>query len=386
MLWAHGVPVWFDQDDLGVGDWRVRIREALRGGISGGVIVVTPEAEKSRALARIEVPNLQDLGQEAPDFCLAILSSIEREDAPGEVDWIASESILDTERGALSGIRHFNLNKQADLENLVFQLARHRVAACARSGDGPLELDIDTYSRSAPAQLQRPLVVRAPKREGEQRRPPAELWPPYAAFLARLPELLDAAGRGALRVCGGGHLSVACAMGAAVPTTSRYLLEVIDSAGGVWSSRCDDEAIQLVPTRQQVGAGGLPVAVFVDLGANPATSNAFDRFLDGSGRSYSATLRIVQASRGYIPSQAGAATASAIADMIRDLCSTVQLQQVDLFFKGPFAIALLLGQRLNTIRVRVHELEEPVDGVPYYVPVVELQPGASRGPVVEILS
>ena len=55
-LRAAGIPVWHDETDLPPGDTRHRLQEALASGLSGAVLVVTPELADSAVVRDVEVP------------------------------------------------------------------------------------------------------------------------------------------------------------------------------------------------------------------------------------------------------------------------------------------------------------------------------------------
>lgn len=65
-----GVPVWHDLTDLPPGDTRRRLEEALGGGLSGSVLIVTPEIQDSEVVREIELPWLIDL-EEHSEFTFA---------------------------------------------------------------------------------------------------------------------------------------------------------------------------------------------------------------------------------------------------------------------------------------------------------------------------
>src|SRR4051812_46618609 len=54
LLRAAGIPVWRDKDDLPPGDTEQRLQEALRNGLSGAVLIVTPEIENSSVVREVE--------------------------------------------------------------------------------------------------------------------------------------------------------------------------------------------------------------------------------------------------------------------------------------------------------------------------------------------
>lgn len=52
-LRATGVPVWHDETDLPPGDTTRRLKEALASGLSGAVLVVTPEISRSTVVREL---------------------------------------------------------------------------------------------------------------------------------------------------------------------------------------------------------------------------------------------------------------------------------------------------------------------------------------------
>ncbi|PWJ54309.1 TIR domain-containing protein [Quadrisphaera granulorum] len=66
-LRAAGMPVWHDATDLPPGDTNERLAQALQSGLSGAVLLVTPEIQKSM----VELPRLLELEQD-PNFVLVL--------------------------------------------------------------------------------------------------------------------------------------------------------------------------------------------------------------------------------------------------------------------------------------------------------------------------
>ena len=76
LAWAlrsAGVPVWHDQSDLPPGDTERRLQEAMKSGLSGAVLLVTPEIGQSPVVKEIELPQLLDL-ESTGTFTLSIAS------------------------------------------------------------------------------------------------------------------------------------------------------------------------------------------------------------------------------------------------------------------------------------------------------------------------
>jgi TIR domain len=65
-LRATGLPVWHDTTDLLPGDTPHRLTQALEGGLSGAVVVVTPDITHSHVVRGLELPRLLELALHVP--------------------------------------------------------------------------------------------------------------------------------------------------------------------------------------------------------------------------------------------------------------------------------------------------------------------------------
>ena len=101
-LRASGVPVWLDQCDLPPGDTERRLEEALRSGLSGAVLLVTPDIAASSVVKEIELPHLLRLEAEGT-FTLSIASTIKAE--AGGLDYSAPDHLLSRTVPDLKGLR-----------------------------------------------------------------------------------------------------------------------------------------------------------------------------------------------------------------------------------------------------------------------------------------
>ena len=80
MAWAlrsAGIPVWLDKNDLPPGDTKRRLDEAMRSGMSGAVLIVTPDIKDSSCIKDLELPRLLAL-EEQGTFTLSIASTIKK--------------------------------------------------------------------------------------------------------------------------------------------------------------------------------------------------------------------------------------------------------------------------------------------------------------------
>jgi len=75
VLRAHGVPVWHDQTHLPPGNFRRRLQEALASGLSGAVLLVTPDMVHSDIVRDLELPMLLRLEADSA-FTFAIGSVV----------------------------------------------------------------------------------------------------------------------------------------------------------------------------------------------------------------------------------------------------------------------------------------------------------------------
>jgi len=380
-LWAHGVPVWFDVDDLAPGDLERRLREALRSGLSGGVLLLTPGVAGSRAVEKVELPELLQLEENA-DFTLVVASALERPDAPGELDYEEPDRILRAQRGEVSRFMQLKLKKPGVLEEIAGALARRRVEVCARADGSPAVLDINTRSRHAGPRPQATLVVRAEPEKG-RRELGSAFWHPFASFLAALPGLVESSGFNELRVCGGAHLSVAFALGAALPTTSPCRLTVQDQRGNEWGDEPSCGSFQLVESVQHHGPPGVPAAVLVDLAGLAPQEDVVERFLTDRASSLSGFLRLSPAERAFIAPSAGASVVDDVAARIRSFVAARKTHRLDLMLAMPFPLAVMLGRRLNTLEARLLELGETATGK-QYIPAATVASGEGGGPVVQV--
>ena len=99
-LRAAGVPVWHDETDLPPGDTERRLAEALSSGLSGAVLVVTPEIENSGVIRELELPRLLEL-EKRSEFTLAVGSTVEGQPGTGRLDYSAPDRLLGLEPGTV---------------------------------------------------------------------------------------------------------------------------------------------------------------------------------------------------------------------------------------------------------------------------------------------
>jgi hypothetical protein len=385
MAWAlrcAGAPVWHDQEDLPPGDTRARLKEALTRGLSGAVLLVTPEIRHSKVIQEVELPELLRLHAD-PDFTFVVASAIEKAGRPGDLDYEAPDRLLALPPGTLTGLKQYPLFEAESFGTIAESLVRRRMEAFRGRGDDVLRIDLQTRMAPQAFANQTALVVRMPPPKKGFRALSPETWPPLQAFLAALPALVDASGAKRVLLEGGAHLSAAFAVGAALPATSRWPLSVQDQNQVVWETRGIGSAAGLDHQEKILGARRLPVAVLVDLVSTDPPTRAFEELVEARKGDYSAILKVQLAPRRMLlPEEIGSTTCS-IASRIRDFAGRQDTNEVHLCLRTSFPAAVFLGRLFNTFQITLFELEDGA-GRPAYLPMITVSSGRGGGPIIKI--
>ena len=391
-LRATGVPVWHDITDLPPGDTERRLQEALTSGLSGAVLLITPDIRHSRVVREIELPGLLALEPD-PAFTFAIGSTIPRlapagGPAPASLDYTAPDVLLAQPAGTLQRFKQYPVFDDSGLAVLAREIAAQRMAAIRLAADPDLLLDIQTRldPRGTPPEV--PLAVRTKPPAPGQRLPHPDIWPPFAAFLTDLPRLLSIAGAQRLHIRGGAHLTVAFALGAAVPTTSTWAVIVEDQTGSTWGeSPSEEHSRRRITVREESQAcdpstdAPAPVAVYVDLVPSSPPGDAFAEHTAGHPGRYARAIRLQLARREPIRPEAAAALVADLSDKIRACAALASTRLVHLFLRTPFPIAVLLGRTLNTLEVTLYEWDD-TGTIPRYIKTATTASGRGGGPIV----
>ncbi|WP_029259151.1 MULTISPECIES: SAVED domain-containing protein [unclassified Microbacterium] len=397
LLRAAGIPVWRDKDDLPPGDTAERLAEAIGDGLSGAVFVITEDIANSAIVRGIEAPKLIDLHRSDARFQLLIANDVAKESS-ASLDYSAPDRLLGRVKDDLKGVDQSGTSPEG-LLSLVGKAVAHRMAQHRPlvENNGRFDLSIQTrnigqvYDRTG-AQLD----IRV-RRSSHETLPDSAGLEDLRRSLTLLPDAITRTGARAVRITGGAHLSIAFALGIALPSARIGHLEVVDQRDAIWASG-EEAAVPSAPTLQFTATkseepapqGTRPtVAVYVDL--LPTQSDAaFDRYLAEHGEELDAYAVIRLHERGLIdPARAGA-IASEVAGLIRQLSATYGNAQVDLLLALPFGLAVLIGRLCNTLRLRVFEWdnsddEASSDARPRYVPCVAVRANSSSGPITAVL-
>lgn len=389
-LRAAGVPVWHDQSDLPPGDTERRLAEALSAGLSGAVLVVTPEIKCSEAIRDIELPRLLELEKHA-EFTLAVGSTVEAQHGTSRLDYSAPDRLLGQEAGTMQRLNQTPVataDERAALANAMSRQRMERLQPDIRESSGLLRLDVQTRVPPFAGAMDGDLVLRLRPPAVGQRRPHVGGLHDLQRFLGHLPRLVAIAGARAVRVRGGAHLSVACALGAALPTTLMGTVEVLDTQGDRWALTGQapspvGERLCMPVTPPVYNFDHGPVLIYVDL--LPQRSDAAFEQFPSRDQAFAGVAHLRYGGEGLLDPDHAAAIVGELAADIRSLANTHHTTDVHLLLRCPYPIALLLGRTLNTLTIHLYEWEDsPGDGAgtsPLYVPSVVLRSGAGGSPV-----
>jgi hypothetical protein len=397
LLRAAGIPVWRDKDDLPPGDTADKLRQAIGEGLSGAALVITEDVANSHIVRKIEAPQLIALQRDNPQFQLLIANDVATD--KGSPDYAAPDRLLRRFDDDLAGVDQ-SASSTAGLLKLTRKALSHRMVQhrLMVEANGVFELTIQTrnvgqvFDRTG-AQLD----IRV-RRSAHEKLPDPQGLEDLRHTLAMLADAITTTGARDVRVRGGAHLSVAFALGVALPSSRIGQLEVVDQRSVVWISGPEaavPSAPKLLFDVSENSTAPLPgerprVAIYVDL--LPTRSDpAFERYLDEFGEGLAAYAILTAPVRGLLDSSTAGAIASEAMGHIRQLSATYANAHVDLLLAVPFGIAVLMGHLGNTLRMRLFEWDDSDettaaggDARPRYVPSLAVRAGGITGPISSV--
>ena len=388
---AAGVPVWHDESDLPPGDTERRLSEALESGLSGAVLLVTPELRFSDVVRNIELPRLLALEKD-PRFTFSVLSAIEG--TTGKLDYDAPDKLLARPGGTLRRLKQERANTavhRAQAARAHSQRRMHAVKESVVKRDRSINIDIQTRIPPFATRVGDELVLRLRPPDNRNRRPNYQGLCDLKHFLSDLPQLLALAGAEHARVKGGSHLSVAYAIGAAMPTTLIGLVEVIDTNGNKWSlagpvsaANGSNQFLNIVSSLSMNRLEG-PILVYLDLTPDRHDA-AFQELATEDVDRFAAAFHIRAIQQDYLSHEDATEITREASMIIRELAGKHRTSEVHLLLKCPWTIALLLGRTSNTLRVHLYEWEDGVTGEtgqakPRYLPSLVVRSGVGAGPI-----
>ncbi|UKA58241.1 SAVED domain-containing protein [Arthrobacter sp. FW306-2-2C-D06B] len=396
LLRAAGLPVWHDQTDLPPGNTETRLDEALTGGLAGAVLVVTPEMQFSGVVRHRELPKLLELDRD-PRFGFGIANTVRS--TSGRVDYAAPDRILDQVPGTLSNKKQHSVDTAGERRQLIRDLVIahiHQKRAAIRDADSTIR--IMTQTRTPPQAWEEDTAdLKVRIRPGQTGRlPNLEGLEDLALALPIVADGVSASGAKTVHISGGMHLSVALAVGAALPSTIVRKILVEDVDGNVWVSgpatqaHSDPELLvrhnHLVNTISPDGSS--KVLVYMDLMPTPSDAALKTVLRDRAGEFVS--FEHFKSRSGQMMSHTDAPSLAAeMLHKIKKISGENSNAEIHLLFRGPYALAVLLGRLLNTLRVVAYEWDDtptkPDSGpAPRYEPVLTLCPSVPEGPISRI--
>ena len=395
LLRAAGIPVWHDLTDLPPGETEQRLEEALAAGLSGAVLLVTPEIAKSSIVQQVELPALLDLYKD-PEFALAVASTIRKPD--GKFDYGAPDDVLNQPR-TLAAFKQYAADSRTELVELARQMANYRASRIAAAGRAPtVPLHIGVQTRGRPITLLPGAAdLSITLRSGQSGRlPDAEGLRDLQSTLPFLSDTFRQTGSKTVRVTGGAHLSLAYAIGAALPATLVGALTVEGTDGEAWScgtvsAGVDNGLVQRVAYGMNAAkAPGEPHAVVAFVELLPGRSEAAYTRLLSERNDFDAWEYLRPAAPGPLDPATAGALIEAVADHLRRLAQRHNNATLHLLLRCPFPVAVLLGRLCNTMRTVLYEWDDTElpadpDHRPRYVPVAAVRAGSATGPITDVL-
>ncbi len=391
LLRSSGLPVWLDVDDLPAGDIATRLDDALTKGLSGAVLVVTPDIGASKVIRDQELPALLALATDA-DFTLAILTEVVDATDPNSYDRSAPARLLDPhndhpELSATPGIKQYS---RIDLTaaDLGRQFARRRLDVLRRGREPePLMIDVQTRQTASAYASRADLVFRTVPPPIGRRIPEPDVWEDLGRLLEWLADVIGSVGPPAVHLTGGGHLGIGFALGAGLPEPTGIPIEVQTTDGVfhralrrlTWRERLPFVGIR--PRRHKLRRGmGSSLAVHIDV-SEFAGNDTFGAWASAHEAEYACAL--VFSRIGRLDPDRGAAMATALAGSIREEARNAGTTEVLLFLHTTWPLAVLLGAGLNTLTVRIFEWDNST-GSPVYLEVATLRPGVGGSPLIHV--
>jgi hypothetical protein len=396
LLRAAGIPVWQDQTDLPPGDTRTRLAEALDCGLSGACLVVTEDIAESGVVRTIELPELLAIAED-PNFSLVIANTVRKKPDIG-LDYGAPDRLL-AQPDRLSSFKQYPADTREGLVQVAGEMLDARAAEVRsrREPTSPALLRISVQTRERPhahpadgADLS---IRLRPASHG--RLPDPDSLVDLQDALPLLPHAVGKAAASEVRITGGAHLSVAFALGAALPSTLLPTMSVDDGKGGVWSCGpvSTTGAAELASLKSHgmrpLRAPGVrrEVLIYVDLLPTPSDA-AFTRLL--SENDFDAHEQICPSTSGLLDPATSGPLVEEIASRLRSLVQRHDHARLHLLLRCPFPVAVLLGRLCNTLRVVVYEWDDTEltgdpDARPRYVPTLQVQATHAHGPVTDVL-
>lgn len=394
LLRATGLVVWRDYRDLRAGTTTDRLEQALTQGLSAAVLVVTPNIVDSEIVRERELPRLLQL-DENPDFSLSIANTVPRGGSTSKCDYDAPDRLL-----RLSPKRTLADKKQSNMLNITGELEIARDLLMHRIEQR--KPTIRTENRAFTIRLQSRPIPFALDADGEDlhirvnaaekgRLPSVEGLLLLQETLPLISDAIYSAQAPRIRILGGAHLSIALALGAALPETKFGTVEAVDTRNRTWSSEAsaDDPLDNVIGVEeikfpsQQAPITQDRIGIFVSLTLGVDTS-AFERLLSSTSSPFSKAAIVSATTTEIDPREAGRLSRS-VAEHIKKLAAVNRHAEIHLAFHGPFTMAVLIGRHLNTLRTVTYEWEDDAEHGPEYFPTFVLDPGSAEGPIVEVV-
>jgi hypothetical protein len=362
-----GIPTWQDIENLDEVHTETELRRILRDPTTAGAVLwLTPEVADSPTIRKIEVPEILKREQAGDAFFFVPV-------AAGGLDYGAAAELVNDQLG-VQDLSTWNMRRvsndpanEADARNIAGRVLRRRIAAVHRELPEGQPFGLSLTTRHKPAfETGRALAIdwshRFSFRSGHD-----GAWEALLPSLVTIRETLRGCAPGrALKASGSATLSAGLALGRTFLSLDRafsltWRQEAPDRPDQLWSLAAPREAAPVEITTVPIRPDGDALAVLLSLTANvgPTFSN--------SKRDLPLLRAAIEVGRPVDPFQAVVIeTPGQAVDIVERTVEAVrraredfQTRTLHLFGAIPLGLAVLLGQRLNTLGpVQTYEHDE----------------------------
>lgn len=389
MAWtlrAMGMPVWHDDSDLPPGDTVDVIREALAGGLSGAILIITDDIKNSPVVKAVEWPMIRDLNSEG-EFTLGVLNCAKEYSgdiysAPDHYLRRRRDRVLRRYRQHIKGLKQYRFAGDKDeMDRLAADMLRQRLHHLRDAIRDRGYAEINLATRADPnAEYAEAADLTFRWDRNEARLPSLKSREQLRRSLHVATSAIRDHVPASLRFHGQAHLSFGLAIGASLTLGPEVQFLADD---GLWRVTKAGPAKnrQLTETDVHPRTGKGPVLMYADL-IGPPSDAAYNALAES--RRWSECLHVRGRNPGErVASADGDRLAHELADIMRAASGRNANCDVHLLLRTPLPVAILLGTLLNTLTVTTYEWSLDGDSSnATYVPIFRLRPG-SRNTIVE---
>ena len=375
----RGIPTWRDLDDLKPVPTEDDLIATLSSEeVAGAVLLVSPETATSKMIRVVEAPAIIDRFQQSDGFFLKpVLINLDYDD----VDRVLGRP------GAFQAIRQFDINRidkesldTDDARQIANAVLKQRLTA-VRTRDPDQEFSVGLYSRRSPAAEGLTLRHDVTPYFTDRDAAPMAYTSIEAALVDAASALAATGNRIPIVACGNAALPLGVLFGAVY---SPFVFDLIWEQSAPWGSLEDwsiKSDVACIATTVRDFKGDLTSEdLLLAVSVNAIVDHAAAEYVDATNLSPRAMISVglaggpLQRGQSITPQQ-GLKIARDAVNAARSLKDQLRMRRANLhlFLACPLALAVLIGQDLNTFG-KCFVYEHFAERTPAYVPVHDFRP------------